>query len=299
MDKVIAYLNGEWIPASQLSISLSDQGFMLGATVTERLRTFRGEVFRLEEHVARLRSSLLVVGLDCDDISAEIARAVPEFLRRNRGLIDQDDDWSIVAFVTPGIPGRGQPTACVHGFPLPFRAWAVHFETGAPVVISSFHQVPTNCWPAELKCRSRMHYYLADREATARRPGARAIVLDQRGFVAEGTTANVVLYRKSEGLVSPRHDHILVGVSLGVVMELAAKLNLPFATRDVTVDELCSADEVMFASTSICVLPVVECDGVPIGAGKPGPIYRRLLAAWCELVGVDIAQQAQRFADRI
>jgi branched-chain amino acid aminotransferase len=52
------------------------------------------------------------------------------------------------------------------------------------------------------------------------------------------------------------------------------------------------------ASTSVCVLPIVECDGQQIGNGKPGPIYRQLLSAWSELVGLDIAQQARRFADR-
>ena len=68
--------------------------------------------------------------------------------------------------------------------------------------------------------------------------------------------------------------------------------------RPLTVEELRTADEALLASTSICVLPIVECDGQPISGGHPGPIYRRLLAAWGELVGIDIAQQAQRFAVR-
>ena len=65
-----------------------------------------------------------------------------------------------------------------------------------------------------------------------------------------------------------------------------------------TVDEFHAADEALLTSTSICVLPIVECDGQPIGSGQPGPIYRRLLAAWSDLVGVNIAEQARRFADR-
>jgi branched-subunit amino acid aminotransferase/4-amino-4-deoxychorismate lyase len=143
-----------------------------------------------------------------------------------------------------------------------------------------------------------MHYYLADREAVARRPGARAIVLDQDGYVAEGTTANVIVYRADEGLISPPDEHVLVGVSLGVIQELASMLKVPFAMRPLTVEEFCSADEAMLASTSICALPIVECDGKPIGIGQPGPVYRRLLDAWGELVGVDISNQARRFASR-
>ena len=134
-----------------------------------------------------------------------------------------------------------------------------------------------------------MHYYLADREAAARQPGARAILLDQDGFVAESTTANVVVYRPEEGLISPPQERILAGVSLGVLKELAVVLNIPFAMRPLRVDEFTAAQEALLTSTSICVLPIVACDGKPIGNGVPGPIYRRLLAAWSQLVGVDVA----------
>jgi branched-chain amino acid aminotransferase len=298
MSTVSAYFNGAWISTSELRIGVDDAGFLLGATVTERLRTFRGQVFRLDEHMRRLRGSLEIIGLDSDKITDEIARVVPEFVRRNQALIDAGDDWSIVAFATPGVTGGDQPTVCVHGHPLPFKNWATQFETGLPVVVSKIRQVPTNCWPAELKCRSRMHYYLADREAAAQRPGTRAIVLDQDGYVAESTTANVFVYRDGEGLVSPTAENILVGVSLSVVQELAAKLEIPFVMRRLSVDELRTSDEVMLASTSICALPIIECDGHTIGSGKPGPIYRQLLTAWGELVGVDIAAQARRFSSR-
>ena len=291
-------MNGEWVRGTQLHVAVDDVGFLLGATVTERLRTFRGQVFRLTEHVQRLRRSLEIIGLDAETITAEVTDAVPELLERNRGQIAADDDWSIVAFVTPGISGSGRPTVCVHGHPLPFHLWASQFESGVSVEVSDIRQVPPNCWPPELKCRSRMHYYLADRQAAARRPGARAILLDQDGFVAEASTANVLVYRHGEGLVSPPHEHILAGVSLGVVHELTAQTGVPFDTRPLSVAELRSANEAMLTSTSICVLPIVECDGRAIGSGKPGPIYRQLLDAWSESVGLDVADQARRFANR-
>jgi branched-subunit amino acid aminotransferase/4-amino-4-deoxychorismate lyase len=143
-----------------------------------------------------------------------------------------------------------------------------------------------------------MHFYLADRQAAAVRPGGRAILLDEDGFVAEATTANVLVYRAGEGLISPPKEHILFGVSLGVVQELAGGLDVPFSMRRLTVEEFRSADEAMLASTSVCLLPIVECDGQPIRDGQPGPIFDRLLAAWSKLVGVDIAAQARQCAAR-
>lgn len=298
MHKIIAYLNGNWVAASELHIAVDDAGFLLGTTVTERLRTFRGQIFRLEEHLARLRGSLRIVGLDSDAVGSEVGAAITEFVNRNRGLIDLNDDWAVIAFVTPGCPGSGRPTVCVHGYPLPFHHWADQFEIGVPVVVSSHRQIPNNCWPTELKCRSRMHYYLADREAAARRPGARAIVLDQDGYIAEGTTANIVIYRDGEGLISPPYEHILAGVSLAVLKELAAITNTRFVIRPTSIEDLRTADEAMFTSTSICVLPIIDCDGDLIGSGCPGPVYRRLLAEWSDFVGVDVAEQARRFAKR-
>jgi branched-chain amino acid aminotransferase len=298
MDQITVFLNGAWVPNSELHISVDDLGFLLGATITERLRTFGGQVFRLEEHLERLRNSLKIVGLDSDKICNQVATAVPEFLQRNGALIEAGDDWSIIAFVTPGTSGSGRPTVCVHGYPLPFKSWAAQYETGLPVVVSKIRQVPASSVPPELKCRSRMHFYLADREAAEKQPGARAILLDQDGFVAEATTANIVIFRNGEGFISPPHDNILVGVSLGVVEELAAQISVPFVKRRLTVDELCSADEALLTSTSICALPIVECNRRPIAGAKPGPTYRRLLSAWNDLVGLDIAEQARRYASR-
>jgi branched-subunit amino acid aminotransferase/4-amino-4-deoxychorismate lyase len=287
MDAPTAYLNGRWIARSELCISVDDVGFLQGATVTERLRTFRGQVFRLDEHVRRLRRSLAIVGLPVDEIASQIAQAAPEFVLHNQSLLGPGDDWSIAAFATPGAAGASRPTVCVHGNPLPFHMWAANYETGIRVVISDIRQIPPQCLPPELKCR-----------AASTQPGARAILLDENGHIAEATTANVLIYRDGEGIVTPPHDHILFGVSLGVVQELAASLNMRFVTRPLTVKQFRAADEAMLTSTSVCLLPIVQCNGQPIGRGQAGPVYRQLLAAWNDLVGVDVADQARRFASR-
>lgn len=296
-----AYFNGDWIDDRQLSIPIGDRGFTLGVTVTERLRTFAGAVFRQREHIDRLRRSLTIVGLDADSIAAELDAAITEFVDRNASLLADGDDCAIAAFATPGGPANtppGSPTRCVHGFPLGF-GWAEQFVTGVKVYVSDHRQTPANCWPTELKCRSRMHYYLADRQAQARDPQARALLLDQEGFVGEASTANVVIYRDGEGVISPRMEKILPGVSVAVVRELCGELGIGFSERDLTVDELMAAEEVWLASTSVCLLPVVSCDDEPIGAGVPGPVYQKVLAAWSKLVGFDIAGQAVAIAQRL
>jgi branched-subunit amino acid aminotransferase/4-amino-4-deoxychorismate lyase len=143
-----------------------------------------------------------------------------------------------------------------------------------------------------------MHYYLADRRAADVEPGARALLLDERGFVSEASTANVLVFDSSEGLISPPLEKILRGISLAVVSQLAEGLGIPMVQRDLAPEAIVSADEVLLGSTPFCLLPVTRLNGRPVGDGAPGSIFRRLLGAWSELVGVDIARQAERFASR-
>ena len=283
------------MPSCEVSLPLDDLGFLMGVSVVERLRTFSGELYQADKHLERLQQSLEIVGWSADRLCREIGTALTGFIERNQGLIAEGDDWSVVVFVTPGkLASATQPTVCVHGYPLPFQNWAQQYATGVDAVIVDVRQVPENCWPAQLKCRSRMHYYLADREAEAKQPGARAILLDQDGFVGEGSTANVVAYFTDRGLVTPLRSKVLPGVTQEVLFELADSLDISHSEADILPTDLAHADEIYFTSTSVCMLPVVSLDGSKVGAGKPGRVYHELLQAWSKQVGLDIIEQAKR-----
>lgn len=291
-----AYYCGDWIAESELCLPVGDLGVTMGVTATERLRTFGGSLYRLDEHVARLSQSLKTIGLDSTGLAQEVKQAMQRYCELHRSHITVGDDWAVVAFVTPGS-GAG-PTVAVHGFPLRFGDWAERYDRGVRLQQSSHRQVPTNCWPAELKCRSRMHYYLADVEARQREAGSLALLLDQEGFVAETTTANLVVYNDRQELQTPRFANVLRGISIDVVEQLAQELRVSFAQADLSPQAVADADEVWITNTSICMQPVVALNGQPIGNGKPGPMFERFLKAWGHAVGVDIAEQARTFSTR-
>lgn len=304
MREPVAFLNGRWIPASAAAVPVGDAGFVLGAAIAEQLRTFAGKLFRLDDHLARLAHSLEIVGLDPGMTPDQFAQVAQEIVARNRPLLAPGDDLGLSVFVTPGdypayaLPGPTRSTACLHTYPLPFRLWAKKYREGQALVTTDIEQVPPHCWPAGLKCRSRMHYYLADKQAAALDPQARALLLDAHGFVTEASTANLLIYNAAEGLASPPSTKILRGISLSVVTELARRLGIQTCHRDLTTDDVASADEVLLTSTPLCLLPVTRLNGRPIGSGKPGPVFRRLLGDWGDMAGVDIAGQAERFSRR-
>ncbi len=301
MPEPIAYLNRQLIPAAQAAVSVFDAGFIFGATVTEVLRTFRGEIFRLPEHLERLRHSLAIVRLEPSESLTDIAEIAGRVVAHNYGLIDPANDLALTIFITPGPSASAieesaaVPLVGVHTRPLQFEAWADRYERGQALVTTSIRQVPSACWSPELKCRSRMHYFLADREARRIDPAARAVLLDSDGHVTEATTANVLLFDAMR-LLSPPIADVLPGISLQVIKELASRLDIPFTHRKIHPDELAQATEAFLTSTPNCILPVTRFNGQPIGDGKPGEIFRFLLSAWNEMVGFDVAQQARRFA---
>ncbi len=136
--------------------------------------------------------------------------------------------------------------------------------------------------------RSRMHWWLADREVHQMDPHAVAVLLEADGYLTETASANVLIVQSGK-VLSPPHERILEGISRRVVMELCVKLGIPFEEKPLTVADLESADEAMLTCTSYCLMGVhqVNCTGIPC----PGPIFRRLLQAWNEEVGLDIHGQ--------
>jgi branched-chain amino acid aminotransferase len=115
--------------------------------------------------------------------------------------------------------------------------------------------------------------------------------------VSETSTANFLLVEQGT-LVSPRLVNSLAGVSRRTVIELAGRLSIPFVERDITAHQAVSADEALLASTPYCLMPVARINGVAVGAGAPGPVFRRLIDAWSQEVGLDIVQQIVQGARR-
>ncbi len=299
MTEPIAYLNGHFVSASEAVIPATDAGFVMGITVSEQLRTFRGKLFRMDDHWRRLARSLEIVGTTPPDSLAELSFAAEQVAKHNFTLMQPGDDLGLVIALTPGSFGtfmrtaNDGPTTVIHSYPLPFTRWAKLLQTGMSLRIAPQRQISPASWPAELKCRSRMHYHLADRWAEAIEPGARALLLDESGHVNETSAANIALVVRNR-LIHPPREQILPGVSLHVTKELATARGFVCEERPIAPQELFSADEIIATSTTFCMLPVTKIDGQPVGIGKPGAFYGEILGAWSELTGVDLAAQAHR-----
>jgi branched-subunit amino acid aminotransferase/4-amino-4-deoxychorismate lyase len=303
----LVYLNGRMVPASEAHLAIFDAGIVLGATVTEMTRTFRKRLFRLDDHLDRLYRSLRYTRMDTGLSKEQLAGISQELVAHNARLLDDAGELGLIHFITAGeFPtyagsagraARTTPTVCAHTFPLPFEMWVRKMQEGTHLVTPSIRHVPPQCYDPKMKYRSRMHYYLADKEAQLADPEAAALLLDLDGNVTETSGANFLIVERGT-IVSPTLRNTLPGVSRATVIELAAALGIPFVERDIQVFSVMNADEAFLSSTPFCLMPVTRFNGVPIADGKPGPVYRRLLQAWSQKVGVDILGQIIEGAKR-
>ncbi len=298
---MVAWVDGRFVPPAEAVIPVGDAGFVFGATVTEQLRSFGGRLFLPAGHAARFRRSLEIVGIEPAWPVAHLFEVAAEVTARCHAAGPVEGDLGVVVFATPGDApaqhgGRpGTSRVLIHAFPLAFASWAGAYETGVVLRSVSTTQIPPSCWPIELKCRSRMHYHLADREARAAEPGARALLLHADGRVSETSTANVVVVVNG-ALRTPPAGDALAGISLAHLHTLAHGLGIGWQERSLSLADLAAADEILLTSTPNCLLPVTRLDGQAVGDGRPGPLFARLLAAWGGDVGIDIATQARRCA---
>jgi branched-chain amino acid aminotransferase len=300
MSEPLVFLNDRFLPASQAKLNIYDLGIVLGATLTEMTRTFRHRPFRAEDHVARLYRSLKFSGITVPLAPGEMLARTQDLAEANCRLIGPGEDIGIVHFVTPGenalyagsagAAGSLRPTICIHSFPLRFEMWRHLFTEGAHVVTPSVRHIPPQCIDPKMKNRSRLHWWLADRQSQAVDPRAISLLLDLDGNVTECAGSNFVIVR-GRTILSPTPRNILGGVSLQTVRELAQETGMEFVERDFQPYDVVNADEAWLTTTPYCMAPCTRINGIPIGDGKPGPWFRKMLSAWSGLAGLDIEAQ--------
>lgn len=294
MTSRLCYLNGAWVPESQMRVSAYDLSVMQGAAAFEMTRSFHRVHFKLLEHLTRLRQScgLLHIPLPADfDSLPEICAEITE---RNQPAFCDDDEHRLLIVVSPGCAPmyRGfagaieGPWLYVTDFPLrhTVKGMGRYFAEGVHCVTSLIQQVPDSAIPSQAKHRSRLHFHLAQQQAPA---GTWPLMLDEDGHYCEAPGANIVQVEDNNVFVWERNS--LPGISMQTVKELtdAHRAYGGYGFKDAT--------ELWLTGTPFCMLPVVSVDGKPIGDGTPGPVYKKILAAWSESVGVDIAGQIQRW----
>jgi branched-chain amino acid aminotransferase len=279
-NELLVYIDGVYYPKSQATVSVYDHGLLYGDGVFEGIRAYNGIVFKLKEHINRLYRSAHALLLKIPLTEDEITRAVVETLRKNNLR-----DAYIRLVVTRGIGDLGlDPRKCPHPSVIIITDTISIMsseakEKGISTVITWVRRNPVDTTTHEIKSLNYLNSVMAKMEATAN--GAdEAIGLDKNGLVAEGVGENLFLVKDGKVFTPPSSTGALAGITAKLAVEFAQNLGYNVAETNITPFQLFTADEVFFTGTAAEVVPIREVNKRQIGNGKPGPVTKKLMAAF-------------------
>jgi len=279
---LIVSVAGRLTRRDEAAVSPFDSAVQGGDAVWEGLRLHDGRIFRLTEHLARLRRSAQALAFDYVPPDEEIIAEI----RRTLAANNMTDGVHIRLTLTRGVKitsgmdprlNQAGPTLIV----LAEHKAPVYDASGITLITSSVRRTAPDSIDPKIHHNNLLASILAKIEANV--AGADdALMLDHRGFVAETNATNVFLVDGGV-LGTPTAAACPEGITRGAVLELAAEAGLECAVRDYSLMQLYTADEVFVTGTMGGIAPVVTLDGRRIGDGSPGPVTLRLTKLLAEL----------------
>lgn len=283
---LIVGINDTLVHRDQAGISPFDSAVQGGDAVWEGLRLYDGRIFRLEEHLARLRRSAKAIAF------AEIPSddTIIERLRATLAANDMRDNVHIRLTLTRGVKvtsgmdprlNQSGPTLIVLAEHKP----PVYGSEGIRLATSSVRRFPPDCLDPKIHSANLLQSILAKIEANAAGVDD-ALMLDQRGFVAETNATHV--FTVAAGVVrTPTTAACPEGITRATVLELCASHDIPAVETDLSLTEIYTADEVFVTGTMGELVPVHEVDGRTIADGAGGPVTARLTELFRALTAVE------------
>lgn len=273
----LACLDGAILPPEEARVPVTDRGFLFGDAVYEVCRIYQGRCWLEDEHMARLRRSLREMRIGPVDFD-RLGRRMHDTISRS-GV----EEGTVYVQITRGVAPRRhafpeppvEPTELILVQPYDDAPTAALRESGVAVISH-----PDWRWRrCDVKSTNLLGNVLANQ--AAQEAGAyEAVLVEPDGTVTEATHSSLLWVRDGRLEATPEGPGILPGTTRQAMLRLAREEGLTFAGATVALADLLAADEVLLAGTTIEVLPVTSIDGQSVSHGRPGPVTRRLQAAF-------------------
>ena len=278
------WLNGEFVDKENATINVFDHAVLYGDGIFEGIRVYGGKIFKCAEHLDRLFGSAEYIRLDIPYTKAQLTDAMNEAVRVNNRV-----DAYIRLVVTRGVGDLGvNPFVCAK--PSTFiivDSIALYceqmYEQGLPVIIAKTRRTSPSMLSPSAKTLNYLNNTVAKIEAVDAGV-SEAIMLNTDGYVAECTGDNIFFVKDGKVFTPPREAGMLMGITRQVVLDLAAELGIEAIEQLFGREFVFEADECFLTGTGAEIIAVTKIDDKIIGNGSAGPITKKLLAAFRELI---------------
>jgi len=270
-----AWFNGTYLPIADVRISPLDRAFLYGDAVYEVIPVFAGQPFLLEPHLDRLERSL-------GELRIRNPHSRAEWVALIDGLVSKNGGASLAVYLQVS---RGADVGRDHAFPgehVPPTVFGMAMPVSEPH--PDRHGIraitrPDQRWGrCDIKSTALLANILARQEASA--AGAGETILLRNGLLSEGSASSVIIVEKDELLRPPAGPAVLPGTTTDAVFALARQCGLRCRDEQISEQQLRRADEIWVAAATRGIAPVIELDGLPVGNGLPGPVWRQVAAAF-------------------
>ncbi|WP_283176345.1 D-amino-acid transaminase [Gemmobacter sp. 24YEA27] len=267
------YVNGQYLPETEATVSIFDRGFLMADGVYEVTSVLNGKLIDFGGHIARLQRSLDELEMD-NPLSAE------DWLAVHRELVKVNNitEGMVYLQVTRGNPGDRDfawgpgvaPTVVLFTQSKKGLADNPQAKTGLKVI-----SIPDIRW-GRRDIKTVQLLYPSMGKMMAKKAGVDDAWFTEDGHVTEGTSNNAYIVKGNKIITRPLSSDILHGITRAAVLRFAKEAQFEIEERLFTVEEAKAADEAFITSASAFVMPVVELDGAAIGGGKPGKVAARM-----------------------
>ncbi|MCG8085125.1 MAG: branched-chain-amino-acid transaminase [Candidatus Thiodiazotropha taylori] len=269
------WIDGKLVTRNEANVSVFDHGFLYGDGVFEGIRFFNNHPFMLHEHLVRLQKSAKAIGLELPYDNQAVLNAI-ELVINNF----TEDSGYLRLIVTRGVGPLGlDPTGCTKPslFVIADQLAIVSERTrsaGVKLIIASTRRLPNDGLDSRIKSLNYLNQILARMEANE--AGAdEAVLLNQAGRVAEGTTENLFIVVEGRLLTPPVTEGALDGITRKLVIQLAQQNGVSVTESPLTSYDLYNADECFLTGTGAELIPVRKIDGRKVNS-CPGPVFKEL-----------------------
>jgi branched-chain amino acid aminotransferase len=278
------YVDGHLVPEEDATVSVFDHGLLYGDGIFEGIRFYSGRVFKLEEHISRLYDSAKAILLDIPISATEMLEAVLTTVRAN-----QLSDGYVRLVVTRGKGSLGlSPKSCPNPSVIIIAANIAlypeeKYSTGLKLITCPTRRPTPASLSPMVKSLNYLNNVMAKIEAQA--SGAdEGLMLNEQGYVTECTGDNLFIIKNGKAFTPHVSAGMLQGITRDTAIEILTELGVAVSQETLTRYDIFTADECFLTGTAAEVIPAVELDQRRIGAGEPGPITRRCVERYREIV---------------
>lgn len=290
MSRIVLF-NGEFVPQSDAHVGVDNGGWLHGAGLFETMRAENGRVFRLDQHLDRLSASAEKLFAPIERHRLPDQEAIARLLKENN-LTEARVRLTVTAGTMTAEQGaqRRPVTVCVSASPLAAYGRSL-YDNGVTVLISRFRQ----CAEDPLAGHKSTSYFgrLVALNQAHQTGCHEALWFTTQNLLAEGSISNVFVVKSDAVMTPPLETPVLPGIARATVLELCTQQSIKAGERPLTIDHLLDADEVFLTNAIMQVMPVWRVEKREIGAGQPGPVARKLLQRYRELVAKECGTDAQ------